>query len=44
MVKIVPVSPFSGFPPSGLNARGSRQVPVHTLATGSIFAFAWVSL
>src|SRR5262249_32486510 len=44
-VKIAPLSAFSGRPPSagGLN-RGSRQVPVHTFGSGSIFALAWVSL
>src|SRR5437868_5929789 len=43
-VKIVPVSPFSGRPPSagGLN-RGSRQLPVH-VAVGSILELARVSL
>src|SRR5262245_9460228 len=43
-VKIVPLSAFSGRPPSagGLN-RGARQVPVQS-ADGSIFALAWVSL
>ena len=43
--KRVPVSAFSGFPPSagGLN-RGSRHVPVHVGSAGSIFASAWVSL
>ena len=43
-VKIVPVNPFSGRPPSaGGLKRGSRHVPVHSLL-GSIFAFACVSL
>ena len=43
-VKIVPVRPFSGLPPSagGLN-RGSRHVPVQA-ELGSILALAWVSL
>ena len=35
-VKIVPVSAFSGRPPCGLNGRGSRHVPVHSFARGSI--------
>ena len=43
-VKMVPVSAFSGCGPSGLKGRESRQVPVHTSGTGSIFALAWVSL
>ena len=43
-VKMVPVSAFSGFGPSGLNGRASRHVPVQTSFTGSIFAVAWVSL
>ena len=44
-LKIVPVSAFSGRPPSpgGLN-RGSRHVPVHVGAAGSMTLFAWVSL
>src|SRR6185295_6951163 len=43
-VKIVPVSAFSGRPPSeGGLKRGSRHVPVHS-ELGSIFAPAWVSL
>src|SRR5262245_4282048 len=45
-VKIVPVSAFSGRPPSagGLN-RASRHVPVHVGgSSGSIFALACVSL
>src|SRR5207249_4329954 len=45
-IEIVPVSAFSGRPPSdgGLN-RGSRQVPVHVGGSwGSIRAFACVSL
>ena len=42
-VKMVPVSAFSGRPPSegGLN-RGSRQVPVHGVS--STFALSLVSL
>ena len=44
-VKIWPVSAFSGRPPSaGGLKRGSRHVPVQTPGSGSIFAFAWVSL
>ena len=45
-VKIVPLTAFSGRPPSagGLN-RGSRQVPVQVGGSwGSITWFAWVSL
>jgi hypothetical protein len=42
-VKICPVSAFSACAPSGLNARGSRQVPVQ-MGVGSIFAPACVSL
>jgi hypothetical protein len=42
-LNIVPVSPFSGLGPSGLNSRTSRQVPVHT-GVGSILAPACVSL
>ena len=43
-VKIVPVRPFSGRPPSaGGLKRLSRQVPVHS-GLGSIFALACVSL
>ena len=45
-LKIVPVMPFSGRPPSagGLN-RGSRQVPVQVGGSaGSITALACVSL
>ena len=43
-MKSVPVSPFSGRPPSdGRLKRGSRQVPVHS-GDGSIFALACVSL
>ena len=43
-MKSVPVSAFSGRPPSaGGLKRGSRQVPVH-VGVGSIFAFACVSL
>src|SRR5664279_162242 len=45
-LKIVPVSRFSGRPPSagGLN-RGSRQVPVQVGGScGSMTALAWVSL
>src|SRR6516164_8309362 len=43
-MNIVPLSAFSGRPPSegGLNL-GSRQVPVH-MGVGSIFALAEVSL
>ena len=40
----VPLSAFSGLGPSGLIGRGSRQVPVHTPASGSILASACVSL
>src|SRR6266850_7252145 len=44
-MKIVPVRAFSGWPPSaGGLKRGSRQVPVQTFGSGSILAFAWVSL
>src|SRR5947207_15189272 len=45
-VKIVPVSAFSGRPPSaGGLKRGSRQVPVHVGGSaGSMTAFACVSL
>ena len=40
-----PVSAFSGRPPSpGGLKRGSRQVPVHVVGSGSIFPFACVSL
>ena len=43
-MKIVPVIPFSGRPPSaGGLKRGSRHVPVQ-VGEGSIFAPAWVSL
>ena len=43
-MKSVPVSAFSGRPPSaGGLKRGSRQVPVHA-GVGSIFALACVSL
>ena len=43
-VKMVPVSAFSGRPPSvGGVKRGSRHVPVQALV-GSMSAFAWVSL
>ena len=42
-VKIVPVSAFSGRPPSDAAPSGSRQVPVHA-GSGSIFAPACVSL
>ena len=45
IVKIWPDSAFSGrLPSAGGLKRGSRQVPVHTLGSGSIFASAWVSL
>src|SRR3954469_26043503 len=45
-VKMVPVSAFSGRPPSaGGLKRGSRHVPVHIdPPAGSILSFAWVSL
>ena len=43
-LNIVPVSPFSGLGPSGLNERTSRQVPVQMFGSGSILAPAWVSL
>ena len=43
-VKMVPVSAFSGRPPSaGGLKRGSRQVPVHA-GLGSVLASSWVSL
>lgn len=43
-VKIVPVSAFSGRPPSdGGLKRGSRQVPVHN-GDGSVLASSAVSL
>ncbi len=43
-MKIVPLSPFSGRPPSaGGENRGSRHVPVHA-ASGSIFSPSLVSL
>jgi hypothetical protein len=43
-VKMLPLSAFSGFGPSGLIARASRHVPVHTFGSGSILALACVSL
>ena len=42
-MKIVPVSAFSGRPPSCGPKRQSRQVPVH-VGMGSVFASSCVSL
>ena len=42
-VKMVPVSAFSGWAPSGLMGRPSRQVPVHSSTMGSFLASSWLS-